>query len=96
MLSLSGRATDQDAAGRGSKIFAATCVACHGKDGKGNPEMGAPNLADELWLYGGDKATIVEDLRNGRGGVMPNWGSRLDPETVKELAVYVHSLGGGR
>ena len=58
--------------------------------------MGAPNLADELWLYGGDKATIVEDLRNGRGGVMPNWGSRLDPETVKELAVYVHSLGGGR
>jgi cytochrome c oxidase cbb3-type subunit 3 len=96
VLSLSGRATDQDAAGRGSKVFAATCVACHGKDGKGNPEMGAPNLADELWLYGGDKATIVEDLRNGRGGVMPNWGSRLDPETVKELAVYVHSLGGGR
>lgn len=96
VLSLSGRGTDQDAAGRGSKVFAATCVACHGQNGKGNPEMGAPNLADELWLYGGDKATIVEDLRNGRGGVMPNWGSRLDPETVKELAVYVHSLGGGR
>jgi cytochrome c oxidase cbb3-type subunit 3 len=96
VLSLSGRATDQEAAERGGKIFAATCVACHGQDGKGNPEMGAPNLADELWLYGGDKATIVEDLRNGRGGVMPNWGSRLDPETVKELAVYVHSLGGGR
>jgi cytochrome c oxidase cbb3-type subunit 3 len=96
VLSLSGRATDQEAAGRGSKVFAATCIACHGKDGKGNPEMGAPNLADELWLYGGEKATIVEDLRNGRGGVMPNWGSRLDPETVKELAVYVHSLGGGR
>jgi cytochrome c oxidase cbb3-type subunit III len=95
-LSLSGRATDQDAAGRGSKIFAATCVACHGKDGKGNPEMGAPNLTDELWFYGGDKATIMQTLRNGRGGVMPAWGGRLDPETIKELAIYVHSLGGGR
>ena len=96
VLSLSGRGTDQAASERGSKVFAATCVACHGQDGKGNPEMGAPNLADELWLYSGDKATIVESLRNGRGGVMPAWSSRLDPETVKELAVYVHSLGGGR
>jgi cytochrome c oxidase cbb3-type subunit 3 len=96
VLSLSGRGADQAASERGSKIFAASCVACHGQDGKGNAEMGAPNLADELWLYSGDKATIVESLRNGRGGVMPAWNSRLDPETVKELAVYVHSLGGGR
>ena len=96
VLSLSGRGTDQAVAERGSKIFAATCVACHGQDGKGNTEMGAPNLADELWLYSGDKTTIVETLRNGRCGVMPAWGDRLDPETVKELAVYVHSLGGGR
>ena len=96
VLSLSGRATDQAASERGSKIFAATCVACHGQDGKGNPEMGSPNLADELWLYSGDKVAIVESLRNGRGGVMPAWSSRLDPESVKELAVYVHSLGGGR
>jgi cytochrome c oxidase cbb3-type subunit 3 len=96
VLSLSGRSTDQAASERGSKAFAASCVACHGPDGKGNAEMGAPNLADELWLYSGDKAMIVESLRNGRGGVMPAWSSRLDPETVKELAVYVHSLGGGR
>jgi cytochrome c oxidase cbb3-type subunit 3 len=53
-------------------------------------------LTDELWLYAGDKQTIMADIRNGRGGVMPAWISRLDPETIKELAIYVHSLGGGR
>jgi cytochrome c oxidase cbb3-type subunit 3 len=95
VLSLSGTGSDQ-AAERGSKIFAATCVACHGPDAKGNPQMGAPNLADQLWLYNGDKATVMESIRNGRGGVMPAWTVRLDPATVKELAVYVHSLGGGR
>jgi cytochrome c oxidase cbb3-type subunit 3 len=96
VLSLSGKATDQAAAARGAKTFAASCVACHGPDGKGNPDMGAPNLTDELWLYAGDKKTVMETIRNGRGGVMPAWGARLDPETVKELAIYVHSLGGGR
>jgi cytochrome c oxidase cbb3-type subunit III len=96
VLSLSGRADDQTAAERGSKIFADNCTPCHGKDGKGNPTLGAPDLTDELWLYAGDKATIMETIRNGRGGVMPAWGRRLDPETIKELAIYVHSLGGGR
>jgi cytochrome c oxidase cbb3-type subunit 3 len=96
VLSLSGRADDQAAAERGTKIFADNCTPCHGKDGKGNPTLGAPDLTDELWLYAGDKATIMETIRNGRGGVMPAWGRRLDPETIKELAIYVHSLGGGR
>lgn len=96
VLSLSGRADDQAAADRGAKIFADNCTPCHGKDSKGNSTLGAPDLTDELWLYAGDKATIMETIRNGRGGVMPAWGRRLDPETIKELAIYVHSLGGGR
>jgi cytochrome c oxidase cbb3-type subunit 3 len=96
VLSLSGNATDQAAADRGTKIFTENCVACHGPEGKGNPALGAPDLADELWLYAGDKATVANTVRNGRGGVMPAWATRLDPETVKELAIYVHSLGGGQ
>jgi cytochrome c oxidase cbb3-type subunit 3 len=96
VLSLSGRADDKEAADRGSKIFASTCAPCHGPQGKGNQAIGAPDLTDELWLYAGDKATIMNTIRGGRGGVMPAWGGRLDPETIKELAIYVHSLGGGQ
>ena len=96
VLSLSGRADDKDATVRGAKIFVATCAPCHGPEGRGNPALGAPDLSDQLWLYGGDKATIASTIRGGRGGVMPAWGSRLDPETIKELAIYVHSLGGGQ
>jgi cytochrome c oxidase cbb3-type subunit 3 len=59
-------------------------------------ELGAPNLADAIWLYGGRREDIVQTIRTGRGGVMPNWDSRLDPETIKLLTVYVHSLGGGQ
>ena len=88
--------TTQEAAGRGGKIFADNCAPCHGAEGKGNQALGAPDLTDELWLYGGDKATIAETIMRGRGGVMPAWATRLDPETIKELAVYVHSLGGGQ
>ena len=95
-LSLSGKSGDKEADERGAKIFATTCTPCHGADGKGNPKLGAPNLTDELWLNAGDKQTIMADIRNGRGGVMPAWITRLDPETIKELAIYVHSLGGGR
>jgi len=96
VLSLSGRADDKEAAARGAKIFASTCSPCHGPQGKGNQAIGAPDLTDELWLYAGDKATIMNTIRGGRGGVMPAWGGRLDPETIKELAIYVHSLGGGQ
>ena len=96
VLSLSGRADDKEAADRGSKIFASTCAPCHGPQGKGNQAIGAPDLTDELWLYAGDKATIMNTIRGGRGGVMPAWEGRLDPETIKELAIYVHSLGGGQ
>ncbi len=95
--SLSGLSTTPgyDAAA-GKKIFADNCVACHGEGGKGNQELGAPNLTDQIWLYGSDEATIVETITNGRAGVMPAWVGRLDPVTIKALTVYVHSLGGGK
>jgi cytochrome c oxidase cbb3-type subunit 3 len=80
----------------GAKIFADNCVACHGADGKGNQELGSKNLTDKIWLYGGDEATLVETITNGRGSVMPAWAARLDAPTIKALAVYVHTLGGGQ
>lgn len=80
----------------GKKIFAEQCVSCHGDAGKGNQELGAPNLTDNIWLYGSDIETINESIYNGRSGVMPAWIGRLDPVTIKALTVYVHSLGGGK
>lgn len=96
VLSLSGKSNDPAAAQRGKKIFADNCAACHGEEGKGNPEMGAPNLTDGIWLYGGKLADIEKTIETGRGGVMPYWTGRLDPVTIKMLAAYVHSLGGGK
>jgi cytochrome c oxidase cbb3-type subunit III len=83
-------------AAEGAKIFAENCVACHGENGKGNPEVGSKDLTANIWLYGGDEATLIETITNGRGGVMPAWDGRLDPVTLKAMAVYVHSLGGGK
>lgn len=96
VLSLSGASSDKDAATRGEAIFKEQCTACHGEDAKGNQQLGAPNLTDPIWLYGGSKDAIMTTIKTGRGGSMPAWGERLDPETVKLLAVYVHSLGGGK
>ncbi len=96
VLSLSGAATQPEATARGKKLFAENCVSCHGDAGKGMLEQGAPDLTDGIWLYGGSKQAIVESIRTGRGGVMPAWTGRLDPVTLKSLAVYVHSLGGGK
>jgi cytochrome c oxidase cbb3-type subunit 3 len=96
VLSLSNQPHDAAAAARGKQLFADNCAACHGDNGQGNPEMGAPKLADHIWLYGGDRESIIQTISYARAGVMPNWGARLDPVTVKELAIYVHSLGGGQ
>ena len=80
----------------GKKIFADNCAACHGDNGAGKQDVGAPNLTDKIWLYGDDEATIINVIANGRAGVMPAWVDRLDPITIKSLAVYVHTLGGGQ
>ena len=62
----------------GRKIFADNCAACHGDDGKGNKELGAPNLTTQVWLYGPTKADIMQRVTVGGGGVMPAWGGKLD------------------
>ena len=80
---------------RGTALFQTNCAACHGADAKGNREFGAPNLTDAIWLYGGDPGSIRKSINDARFGVMPRWGEKLDPATVKMLAAYVHSLGGG-
>jgi len=80
---------------KGAKIFAQNCVACHGKNAKGNQELGAPNLTDKIWLYGGKKEDILYTINYSRAGVMPYWKERLSDEKIKQLTLYVHSLGGG-
>jgi len=80
----------------GKKLYADNCALCHGADGKGNKEFGAPNLTDGIWLYGSDEATIIDVIANSRASVMPAWVGRLDPVTIKSLALYVHTLGGGK
>jgi cytochrome c oxidase cbb3-type subunit III len=95
--SLSGLSVEKTAdLAKGHELFAANCALCHGEDGKGNREFGAPNLADQIWLYGSDKASILQRINLGGGGVMPAWGTRLDPVTIKALTVYVYTLGGGQ
>jgi len=83
------------AAARGGTLFAENCAVCHGPGGTGNRTLGAPNLTDAIWLYGGDRESIAATITNARYGVMPRWGEKLGPVTVKMLAAYVHSLGGG-
>lgn len=95
VLSLSGKHPADAAAQRGQAVFAANCVACHGTDGKGMRQFGAPNLTDAVWLYGGSHDKVVASVTNAHAGVMPAWGAKLDPVTIKMLALYVHSLGGG-
>ena len=96
VLSLTNRSTDAARVQRGAAVFAENCVSCHGERGQGNQEFGAPALNGQVWMYGGDRATIIESITNARSGNMPAWSERLDEATVKMLAVYVHALGGGR
>lgn len=94
--SLSGKVSAGSAAAqRGSAIFAVNCVACHGPEGKGGRLVGAPNLSDAIWLYGGTQDEVVASVTNAHAGVMPAWAGRLQPVTIRMLAAYVHSLGGG-
>ncbi len=95
VVHLSGRPADAGAIKRAAPLFADNCAACHGAQGKGDRQFGAPNLTDNEWLYGSARDDIQGQIWNGHGGVMPTWGGRLSPETIKSLAVYVHGLGGG-
>jgi cytochrome c oxidase cbb3-type subunit 3 len=91
---LSGQQSDATLAAAGQTLFETNCAACHGVDGKGNPLLGAPNLTDTIWLYGGDPATLHQTVANGRNGQMPVFGERLGPERVRLLAAYATQLAG--
>jgi cytochrome c oxidase cbb3-type subunit 3 len=80
----------------GQARFQTVCAACHGVDGKGNPLLGAPNLTDDVWLYGGDAATIKQTIVTGRNGQMPAWNDKLGEQRVKLLAAYVTKLAAGK
>ncbi|MDO6728791.1 cytochrome-c oxidase, cbb3-type subunit III [Marinovum sp. 2_MG-2023] len=86
---------DKALAEQGATVFADNCSACHGDTAQGDRELGAPNLADAIWLYGGSRETVEETVRNARYGVMPAWGQRLGQADIRAVSVYVHSLGGG-
>lgn len=92
---LSGKEKDSVSARRGAALFEVNCTVCHGPEGKGDRTQGAPDLTDSISLYGLDRESLKYTITNSRYGVMPRWGHRLDAATIRMLAVYVHSLGGG-
>ncbi|MDH3987355.1 MAG: cytochrome-c oxidase, cbb3-type subunit III, partial [Gammaproteobacteria bacterium] len=96
VFSLSGRDVDQAAAARGGEKYQMLCVACHGADGTGNQALGAPNLTDSIWLYGGSSKQVMETIANGRVGVMPPHRDFLGEDKVHLLAAYVYSLSTGQ
>ena len=92
VLSLSGGG---EANAAGAQTFSENCALCHGPSGEGSRILGAPALNDAIWLYGGSRSEVTAQILAPRMGQMPAWGGRLDPVTIKMLAAYVHSLGGG-
>lgn len=97
VLSLSGAPHDAEIAAAHEESYLNNCSACHGEAGEGLYDLGAPSLADGIWLYGGDPDTIRYSIVNARYGIMPSFSlnNRLRPEEIRKVAVYVHSLGGG-
>ena len=96
VLSISGNQNgyelDSAQVAQGKALFETNCVLCHGPDAKGLTSMGAPNLTDDIWLFGGDRETVRETIRHGRSGVMPEWQTKLGNERIMLLAAYVRSL----
>ena len=95
VLQLSGQEHDASLAAGGVEVFAEQCASCHMDAGTGDRELGAPNLTDAIWLYGGSREAIVETIEAARFGVMPAWGPRLEEDDIKAVTLYVHQLGGG-
>lgn len=92
VTTLNGRTDDAALATEGQKKYAMFCAACHGADGRGNPQLGAPDLTDDYWLYGGSKQQLQQTVRYGRSGRMPPWQERLGAEKVHLLAAYIYGL----
>jgi cytochrome c oxidase cbb3-type subunit 3 len=93
VVSLSGTQAPPDWVAAGKTRFDALCAACHGVDGRGNPALGAPNLFDETWLYGGNIETVVASVRDGRSGVMPAWRPRLSADEVRLITAWIVAQG---
>ncbi|WP_424933501.1 cytochrome-c oxidase, cbb3-type subunit III [Amaricoccus macauensis] len=96
--SMSGLDHDGELAAPGETLFVDNCASCHGEDGKGLNEFGAPNLTDSIWLYGGDPETLEETIRYSRYGIMPSFSytGQLDESDIRKVSIYVHTLGGGQ
>jgi len=95
VLSISGQEHDSELAALGATTYLDNCAACHGDNGEGIRDLGAPKLNDAIWLYGGSREAITYTINNARFGVMPAWGQRLDEDEVKAVTLYLHQLGGG-
>ena len=96
IMSLSDGSIRSDGVERGAVVFEEQCSACHGEDGKGLPELGGPNLTDAIWLYSKSKEAIATQVSAPKHGVMPAWTGRLSDVEIKQVSLYVHSLGGGQ
>ena len=92
VLSLNGRDADPAQVAAGETHFKTYCAACHGADGKGNAALGAPNLTNGIWLYGGSESQIAHSLRAGRNGVMPAFGETLSEDKIHILTAWVYGL----
>ncbi|MCI2400643.1 cytochrome-c oxidase, cbb3-type subunit III [Aliiroseovarius subalbicans] len=95
VVSLSGGEADAALVETGAVVFEDNCSSCHAEGGVGDRDMGGPNLSDAIWLFGGDKDTVLESVRDGRAGMMPAWNTRLSEAQIKAVALYVHTRGGG-
>lgn len=100
VMSLSGAAQDQSTATpqaleAGAVLYADNCAVCHGEAGEGIQDLGAPALNDAIWFYGSSHSELVAQIYNPKQGVMPGWQDRLSEGTLRQLAIYVHGLGGG-
>ena len=93
--SLSVAPNDASLVAEGQVVFEDNCVSCHMEGGVGDRDLGAPDLSDAIWLYGGDYDTLVQTVTNARFGVMPSWADKLTEAEIRAVATYVHQLGGG-
>lgn len=95
VLAISGQEHDAALAAAGATVFADNCASCHSDEGTGNRDLGAPNLTDAIWLFGGDVDALTYTVTYSRAGAMPNWNTRLSEADIRAVSTYVHGLGGG-
>jgi cytochrome c oxidase cbb3-type subunit 3 len=95
VLAISGSEADPQLAALGAVVYEDNCSSCHGEEGLGDRDQGAPNLTDAIWLYSGDRETVTTSVTNARFGVMPAWDERLSEADIRAVTLFVHGMGGG-